>query len=251
MPAGSLGDRAAIVGGFAVASTRYGGGFRGPPGRRIRVGGAATRTVADAQDGAYGGVLANALIWTSHSTPDVFDRAEALFAQGQTDQAAETYRELLSVNPFAAPAWLRLAGIARTKGRVEDALSLTYAAHQVEPHTLRTIWPLVEAELQAGQVDSAVARLASLVAHKPDLRPAAYLTAHRGGAPIPLIETRLADEEPYAAGEYLAFLTRIGAWDRWSVAHKRFEKNLGDAHRRFLDQAVAERQSALDHSAGR
>jgi len=201
-------------------------------------------------------VLINASLWSPHVTPDVFRRAETLLAEGRTVQAGEAYRELLSVNPFTAPAWQRLAGIARAEGRTDEALKMVRAAHEVEPFTLRTVWRLAEAELQAGQVDAAVERLASIVVHEPDLRPAAYLAAHRGGAPVELIERRLASEQAYAAGEYLAFLTRIKAWDRWPAAYKRFAKHLDENHRRFLDQALAERRAASepgsqDHSAGR
>jgi len=198
-----------------------------------------------------GAVLVNAFLWMPRSTPEAFERAEKLLAQGQSDEAVNTYRELLALNPFVAPAWQRMASIARAEGRRDHALSFARAAHQVEPHTLRTVWPLAETELQLGDAIQAVERLAALVDREPDLRPAAFVAAYRGGAPVELIEARLAQEEAYAAGEYLAFLTRIDAWDRWPVAYARFGKNLGDAHRRFLDQAVAERQSALDHSTGR
>jgi len=186
-------------------------------------------------------VLANAAWWAPQQTENRFLDAEKLLAEGRTVEAAAAYREMLAASPFAAPAWQRLAGIARAEGRDDEALRLTRAAHHVEPHTMRTTWPLAEAELVAGEVEPAVERLARLADAETDLRPAAYRAAYRGGASLELIESQLTRTEPYAAGEYLAFLTRIEAWERWPTAYAKFESVIGERHREYLAKALAER----------
>ncbi|MDA0204018.1 MAG: hypothetical protein O2795_01575 [Acidobacteria bacterium] len=76
----------------------------------------------------------------------------------------------------------------------------------------------------------------------PDLRPAAYLLAYRAGSPLELIERRPTAPEPYAVGEYLAFLIRTGNQQEVPAALDRLVDiqgvTLSEAHRRYIADYV-------------
>lgn len=170
---------------------------------------------------------------------DRYSRAETVYA-ADPSRAAEAYRAVLACNPFVAPAWLRLASIARAEGDGGAALNLTRIAHKVEPHTLRTLWPLAEAELFDGDREHGLDQLSEAVEAAPDLRPAAYRLAWRAGLNAERIEGRLVASDAYSAGEWLAFLARTEQWDRIPSAYERLGSGIGEQHRRFIETRLRE-----------
>jgi hypothetical protein len=112
------------------------------------------------------------------------------------------------------------------------------AARSVEPFTYRVEWALADLRLSTGDLQGGVETLRTVCQQLPDLRPAAYLLAYRAGAPLELIERRLTAPEPYAVGEYLAFLIRGGNVQEVGAAYQRLVERqniqLSEAHQRYL-----------------
>lgn len=174
---------------------------------------------------------------------------ESLFAsaresqlQGDVAGARQGHAAALRANPRAAPAWLALAEIARVQGDAAQALRYVRAAHSVEPFTYRVEWALADLQLAAGDIRGGVETLRAVCTQLADLRPAAYLLAYRAGASLELIESRLTAPEPYAVGEYLAFLIRSGNEDEVPGARHRLVDvqglTLSEAHRRYIANHV-------------
>ncbi len=194
---------------------------------------------------AAGGLAVLACLQPTFATPlqKRFAAAETAFASASDDAGLDDARrrfvELLAGNPYVAPAWLRLAALERGAGRPEAALRLTRIAHQVEPHTLRTSWTLAEAEMLYGDRRRGFERLVAITSTAPDLRPTAYRVAWRAGVSLDEIERDLAAaDDPHAAGEYLAFLTRIEVWDRIPSAYRSLAAELSPAHRGYLRKTL-------------
>jgi tetratricopeptide (TPR) repeat protein len=167
-----------------------------------------------------------------------FARARQAHLQGNREQARQEYLTALRLTPRAAPIWLALADLARSDGDTPAALHLAQVARSLEPYTYRVEWGLAGHQLAAGEIRPAVETLRTVCQQLPDLRPAAYLLAWRAGAPLDLIETRLTAAEPYAVGEYLAFLIRSGNLQGLQGAYERLvrEQNiqLSVDHQRYL-----------------
>ena len=93
-----------------------------------------------------------------------------------------------------------------------------------------------------GDIVGGVERLRMICEQLTDLRPAAYLLAYRAGASLAVIESRLTAPEPYAVGEYLAFLIRTGNPQQVPGARHRLAEiqgvTLSEAHRRYIAQHV-------------
>ena len=172
------------------------------------------------------------------SLATLFPAARQSQLQGQASEARQDYAAVLRANPRTAPAWLALAEIARVQGDTFQALQYVRAARSVEPFTYRVDWPLADLELSTGDIDGGVETLRTICQALPDLRPAAYLLAYRAGATLDLIERRLTAPEPYAVGEYLAFLIRTGNQQEVPAARHRLVDSQGvilsDAHRRYV-----------------
>jgi lipopolysaccharide biosynthesis regulator YciM len=145
---------------------------------------------------------------------------------------------VLRANPRTAPAWLALAEIARLQGDSVQALRHVRTARAVEPFTYRVEWALADLQLATGDLQGGVETLRTVCQQLPDLRPAAYLLAYRAGASLEHIEHRLTAPEPYAVGEYLAFLIRSGNLQEVAAAHQRLVERqniqLSEAHQRYL-----------------
>lgn len=171
-----------------------------------------------------------------------FARARQHHLQGNLLAARLDYLAALRASPRTAPAWLALADLARTEGANDESLRLAQIAQSVEPFTYRVEWALAGHQLAAGQVEHGVETLRAVCQQLPDLRPGAYLLAWRAGAPLDLIESRLTAPDPYAVGEYLAFLIRSGNLNQLPGAYKRLVQHhrvqLSEDHLRYLaDQA--------------
>lgn len=167
-----------------------------------------------------------------------FATARQQHLQGDAGAAMRSYQTALTASPRAAPAWLGLADLAATAGDTTEALRLAQAAHSVEPFTYRVEWALAGHLFANGEVYRGVETLKMVCQQLPDLRPGAYLLAWKAGAPLDLIETQLTAAEPYAVGEYLAFLIRSGNHQELAGAYERLvhaqHVNLSEAHQRYL-----------------
>jgi predicted Zn-dependent protease len=172
------------------------------------------------------------------SVASIFPAARQRQLQGDTDAARRDYAAVLRANPRTAPAWLALAESARLQGDTMEALRHARVARSVEPFTYRVEWTLADLELSTGDLRGGVETLHTICQQLPDLRPAAYLLAYRAGASLELIESRLAAPEPYAVGEYLAFLIRSGNLQEVAAAHERLVERqniqLSEAHQNYL-----------------
>jgi hypothetical protein len=128
--------------------------------------------------------------------------------------------------------------MARVEGDTGQALEFVRVAQGVEPFTYRVEWALADLELSNGHLGEGIETLRMICQELPDLRPAAYLLAYRAGASLEMIEGRLTAPEPYAVGEYLAFLIRSGNHDQVSAARRRLVEGQGvalsDAHQRYI-----------------
>ena len=113
-------------------------------------------------------------------------------------------------NPFKSPTWQALAEARLQRRQPAEAVQLFRIAREVEPFTLRTEWPLAEAELRAGLHEQALERLALISRGVPDLHDAIFLLAWRGGLPFEIVEQRLVPDD--SRDEYLAFLARNRLW---------------------------------------
>lgn len=169
----------------------------------------------------------------------LFATARQHHLQGNIESARQSYISALTACPLTAPAWLGLADLARGGGDTLEALRLAEIARSVEPFTYRVEWALAGHQFATGEIQQAVATLKPVCQQLPDLRPGAYLLAWRAGAPLTLIESQLTAPEPYAVGEYLAFLIRSGnrqkvvsAYDRLVTAQ---HVSLSEAHQRYLN----------------
>jgi tetratricopeptide (TPR) repeat protein len=188
------------------------------------------------------GLCASALllggVFAPFSLTPLFGAARQSQLQGDTDGARQGYAAALRANPRTAPAWLALAEIARSQGDSAQALRYARAARSVEPFTYRVEWALADLELSTGDLQGGVETLRRICQQLPDLRPAAYLLAYRAGVSLDLIEGRLTAPEPYAVGEYLAFLIRSGNLHEVAAAHQRLVEGqniqLSEAHQRYL-----------------
>ena len=126
----------------------------------------------------------------------------------------------------------------RLQGDDLEALRYVRVARSVEPFTYRVEWALADLELSTGDLEAGVETLDTICQQLPDLRPAAYLLAYRAGASLQVIESRLTAPEPYAVGEFLAFLIRSGHLKEVSGAYQRLVEGqdiqLSEAHQRYL-----------------
>lgn len=202
------------------------------PDKRQRLGTALLAAGLCAATLLFGGAFA-ALSLTS-----LFPVARQSQLQGDVSGARQGYAAVLRANPRIAPAWLALAEIERLGGETAKALRYVRVARSVEPFTYRVEWVLADLELATGDLPGGVEALRLICGQLPDLRPAAYLLAYRAGASLDLIESRLTAPEPYAVGEYLAFLIRTGNQQQLPAARHRLVESqavkLSEAHRRYI-----------------
>ncbi len=202
------------------------------PSKRERLGTALLASGLCASTLLLGGALAPL------SLTSLFIAARQSQLQGDAASARQGYAAVLRANPRTAPAWLALAEIARVQGNTVQALHYAHTARSVEPFTYRVEWTLADLELSTGDLQGGVETLRTICQALPDLRPAAYLLAYRAGASLKLIENRLAAPEPYAVGEYLAFLIRTGNQQQVPAAQHRLVDiqgvTLPEAHRRYI-----------------
>jgi hypothetical protein len=202
------------------------------PTQRQRVGAAALAAGLCASTLLLGGALAPL------SVTLLFPAARQSQLQGDFLGARQGYADVLRANPRAAPAWLALAETARLQGDTAVALRYVRGARSVEPFTYRVEWALADLQLATADLQGGVETLRTVCQQLPDLRPAAYLLAYRAGAPLELIERRLTAPEPYAVGEYLAFLIRGGNVQEVGAAYQRLVERqniqLSEAHQRYL-----------------
>ena len=172
-----------------------------------------------------------------------FQRAELAWAAGDADAARAGWLETLSIQPREAAAWLRLSGLARAEGDLEQASKLARLADRWEPFTLRTQWALAELEMASGDATAAVRRLAGMMQDAPDMRPAAIQALWRGGAGLDLIEAEMARFDGTAAGDFLAFLARAGLKAELEGAYQRLvvERKLqpAEAEAAYIARALA------------
>jgi tetratricopeptide (TPR) repeat protein len=173
-----------------------------------------------------------------------FQRAELAWAAGDADAARAGWLETLSIQPREAAAWLRLSGLARAEGDLEQASRLARLADRWEPFTMRTQWALAELELASGDAKAAVRRLAAIMQDAPDTRAAAIQALWRGGAELDLIEAEMARSDGGAAGDFLAFLARAGMKAELEGAYQRLvvERELrpAQAEAEYISRALAD-----------
>jgi predicted Zn-dependent protease len=172
------------------------------------------------------------------SLTSLFQEARQRQLQGDVPGARQGYAAVLRANPRTAPAWLALAETARLQGDAAQALRHVRTARSVEPFTYRVEWAFADLELSTGNIHGGVETLRMICQQLPDLRPAAYLLAYRAGASLDLIESALTAPDPYAVGEYLAFLIRSGNLQEVAAAQRRLVEGqnirLSEAHQRYL-----------------
>ena len=92
----------------------------------------------------------------------------ALEVQGELEPAAARFQASLTLAPSFYPGWVRLAALQRRLGRPAEALSSLGQALAALPDDLLLRRLRVEAELEAGSLDAALADSAELLLREPE-----------------------------------------------------------------------------------
>ncbi len=102
--------------------------------------------------------------------PMLLLRAEAQMALKQTGDAEATYRQVLVVQPVAAPVRLQLAGLLLSDSKLDEARSVLEGGLLLEPKNYPLMQGLVAVEMKAGGATAALAEATKLQqdpAHQP------------------------------------------------------------------------------------
>lgn len=145
---------------------------------------------------------------SAQAIPDLLAQARAQRAAGDTDGADQLFRQVLTLRPEHAGAWMERIELALGQGRADQALELCDKALPLCPnHRVALQTKRARALDAGGDRDAALALLSDLRADAPEDLPVAAVTAgvlHRAGA--------LAQAEA-AYGDVLALRRdHAGAW---------------------------------------
>ena len=182
--------------------------------------------------------------WSALDAEALSRNAHSAAMQGGVDEAEFGYVAALTVNPFAAAAWVARAELAETYGDEERALDMLKLARRLEPLALRTEWALANAYLRRGNHNEAARHFELLAASIPEMRVRILDAAWRGGILAADVATKIVPDEGEAAGEFLNYLVREREWADLAPTYAAFDEGVRrsipvDLMRYTFDQAFA------------
>ncbi len=184
--------------------------------------------------------------------------AKALQSLGESDQAAELYRQVLAERPDDAAALHGLGELALHDGQLEEAITRLEASLASDPQSLATRYLLVQALQQAGHADEAAGHLEHIEAARAGLSEVQNLRDELATRPDdPELRFRIADLE-YAYGSrddaVLMYLSVLDLAPDHASTHRALAEHYGRLARRNPEfQPLADRhaQLAADNADGR
>ena len=109
------------------------------------------------------------------AAPLIAARAQLQAAQGMTEQARDSYRQLLAINPKSLEARLRLVGFAVEAKDYEAARNLIQEGLRLSPRNYQLLAAYLGVDLKAGGIDAALATADRLQKQNQDFAPARAL----------------------------------------------------------------------------
>lgn len=109
----------------------------------------------------------------TRSARDYYNQAKSAAQQGQTQEAMESYRAALRLEPAYGEALTGLGALLLLQKQPEEARGYFEKALAIDPHHATALINLAMIDQQRGQTESALARLRQVIARNPD-----YAEAH-------------------------------------------------------------------------
>jgi protein O-GlcNAc transferase len=119
----------------------------------------------------------NPVIWSTESFMDVgflIQRAVGAHQQGQLDQAADLYEQILQQQPNNVTALQLLGALRGQQGRNLEAVRLTQSAVKLQPNDFGSLLNYATVLMATGRYEDALAQLDSALSIKPDFFEALY-----------------------------------------------------------------------------